>query len=72
MDSLDDIKYAVIDNEAGDSAVLAFFRDKEDAEKCAAIMSDDPDEPLQILSRSESEFHIDIHTDITSSFDLRI
>lgn len=69
MDDLDDIKYAVIDNEAGDYGFLGFFGNREHAEKFAAAISECPDgTPLEIVEREEGGFYIDIDVTTTSSF----
>lgn len=72
MDDLDDIRYAVIDNDAGDYEVLGFFKKREHADLFAKAISECPDgTPLQVLSRNDGEFYIDIRADISSSFDIR-
>ena len=66
MESLDDIKFAVI-NTFGE--VIGFFGDEHFAQDLIDKQGDP--KAHKILKRDEDEFHIDIHTDITSSFDVR-
>lgn len=69
MDDLDDIKFAVIDTEGGDFAILGLFKEREHAEVFAKAISECPDEtPLEILDRDDGGFYLDVDATITSSF----
>lgn len=70
MRDLDDIEYAVIDNDAGDSEALCLVGDKETAEKVAAALSECPDgTPLEIVKVGDG-FYIDVDMSYTSTFSI--
>ena len=68
MDDLDDLNFAVRRNGEPDQNIIAFFEELDHAERFAKEITE---LDLEVLSRAEGDFYIDVSANITSSFDVR-